>query len=149
MLVNEREQLLSDAATEVLETMFFATLADEPVPNPPEAPWISAGLTFQGRRAGRFGVRTPLETTRKLTASVLGLEEDALTEAQTDQVICELANMVCGSALSRLEGEARFDLRHPEINPAEPAGDKEGRVVRNTITTEDGVLEFWLELERE
>jgi len=148
MPVNELEQLLSDAATEVLETMFFATVTDEPAPDAATAPWISAGLSFEGGRAGRFGVQTPLETTRKLTASFLGVEEEALTEAQTDEVICELANMVCGSALSRLDGGARFDLRHPELNPLEPACAEGGRVARMTLATEDGALTFWLELER-
>jgi CheY-specific phosphatase CheX len=147
MPANELEQLLTDAATEVLETMFFATVTGEPAPDASAAPWISAGLAFQGWRAGRFGVRTPLETTRQLTASFLGLDEDALSEAQTSEVICELANMVCGSALSRLDGGARFDLQHPELNPLEPVGEEDSRVARTTLATQDGVLAFWLELE--
>ena len=95
-----------------------------------------------------LGCGQPLETTRRLTTSFLGLEEDELTEPHTDEVICELANMVCGSALSRLDAGARFDLSHPEINPPEPVCDEVRRLVHKTLATEDGVLAFWLELEQ-
>jgi CheY-specific phosphatase CheX len=149
MPVNELELLLCDSATEVLETMFFATVTGEPAPDAPGGRWISAGLSFQGGRAGRFGVRTPVETGRKIAATFLGLEEDELTDSQTGEVMCELANMVCGSALSRLDGRARFDLRHPELNPPEPICDDEGRVVRRALCLEDGELAFWLELEQD
>jgi CheY-specific phosphatase CheX len=49
----------------------------------------------------------------------LGKEEEEISDEQTGEVVCELANMFCGSALSRLEAQTTFRLSHPELVAAE------------------------------
>ena len=145
---SELEQMLSDAATEVLECMFFTSVIGDPEPGkyPPEQ-WILARLSFRGNPAGRFGAGTPLETGRKITAAFLGGEEDTLTERQIGEVICELANMLCGSVLSSLARETRFELSHPEIEPPGAVFPRDATACR-TFRLEEGPLAVWLELER-
>jgi len=145
---SEMDQVLSDTAIEVLESMFFTSVAGEAAPGESsQGPWISARMSFQGKPAGRFGIRTELETGRKIAASFLGIEEEALTEAQTGDVVCELANMLCGSVLSRLEEDSGFELAHPEVDPPE-AGCPECPTARCALELEEGRLAVWLELEK-
>ena len=148
MPANELDQMLFDSAVEVVESMFFTSLAGDAEPSAASTgPWISARLTFHGDPSGRFGVRTPTETGRKIASSFLGLEESAVTEAQTGEVICELANMLCGSVLSNMEKETSFELAHPELDPPE-TGSPEGYTASRVFGLEEGPLTVWLELEQ-
>jgi CheY-specific phosphatase CheX len=148
MVSSELDQALSDAAAEVLESMFFTTLMEdsETSENAP-ARWISARLSFHGKPPGRFGVRIPQETARKIAASFLGLEEDAITGTQVGEVVCELANMLCGSVLSRLEKETRFELSQPEIEAPEAVCPADATACR-ALLLEEGPVKLWLQLER-
>ncbi len=116
MPVTELEATLADAATDVLETMFFTAMteATDEAPVPDES-WISASLTFHGKPSGGFGVSVPAATGRKIAANFLGTDEDMATEAQIEQVVCELTNMLCGSVLSRIEKDTLFDLSSPRL----------------------------------
>ena len=55
---------------------------------------------------------------RMLAAGFLGEDEGMLTDSQPGEVVCELANMLCGSLVSKLESEESFDLAPPELVPA-------------------------------
>lgn len=148
MPVSHLDQWLADAAAEVLETMFFTSLAESEGPAAlTAAPYVCARLSFHGPPSGRLGVRAPLETGRRIAANFLGVEEQELTDGQIDDVICELSNMVCGAVLSRLESKQIFELRHPEIGPRETGCARGVEAACHTLTLEDGVLEVWLELE--
>ena len=148
MAVSELDQMLADSAAAVLENMFFTTPTGDADPaENPQGPWMSARLSFHGNPSGRFGIRTPLETGRKIAASFLGVEEDTVTESQAGEVICELANMLCGSVLSRLEEGIRFELSHPELDSDEAAC-PEGPTASRLVGLEEGPLALWLELEQ-
>ena len=117
MSVTELDQALSDAAAEVLETMFFTSItADVDAAASPDASWISASLTFHGKPSGGFGISVPAITGRKIAASFLGTDETETTGPQIGQVVCELTNMLCGSVLSRIEKDTLFDLASPQLN---------------------------------
>jgi len=144
MPVSELEQMLCDSTAEVLETMFFTSVMGDAVDASSETPWISARLSFDGRPSGRFGVRVPLQSGRKIAADFLGLEADAVSDSQIGEVVGELCNMVCGSVLSRLEKDCRFDLSHPEIEA--PDATAPDYAARRLLELEDGTLDVWLEL---
>ncbi len=152
MTVSEIEQALAGSAAAVLESMFFSGLVDGPEPPVlPDEPWMAARLSFHGNPSGRFGVRLPLATARRLAANFLGADEEALTEGQAGEVICELANMLCGSVLSRLEKDARFELSHPELSVPAPAESAPGTPAPASAATrllnlEEGPMALWLEL---
>ena len=150
METSEMEQAMADAAEAVLESMFFTSLTEEGAGAPCGSlhePCIAARLSFRGNPPGRFGVRTPPETGRRITASFLGLGEDEPTEAEIGEVICELANMLCGSVLSRLETYSRFELSGPELEPPEAACPKCFTACR-VLEMEEGPLGMWLDLEK-
>jgi hypothetical protein len=145
MPVSELDQWVSDAAAEVLETMFFTSLAAEGEPVPPvTAPFLSVRLSFRGAPPGRLGLRVPVETGRRIAANFLGIDE--ASDSQIEDVLCELSNMVCGSVLSRLESESVFELSHPEIGPRETRREQTGPSVSRTVALDEGVIEIWLEL---
>lgn len=140
-------EALTDSAAEVLESMFFTSPAGDAAPEAASGgPWISAALSFRGNPSGRFGVDVRLDTGRRIAASFLGQEEDALTETQAGEVVCELANMICGSVLSRLERESRFELSQPKIGLA-GASRPDTPGARRVVELEEGPLAIWLELE--
>ena len=102
---------LAAAASDVLETMFFSSVIGEaPVSATPPANALAARLQFSGARGGAFGLRLTEEAARVIAANFLAEETDEPTEQQVQEVICELANMMCGSVLSRLDRGAHFDL---------------------------------------
>ena len=149
MEASEMGRILADSAVEVMESMFFSSLAEgqgAPCGNL-HGPCVSARLSFHGNPPGRFGVRVSAETGRKIAANFLGAGEDDLTESQIGEVVCELANMLCGSVLSRLERESRFELSGPQLDPP-GAGCPERFTACRVLDMEEGPLGMWLELER-
>lgn len=148
MAVSEMEQVLSEAAAEVLETMFFTSLATEGEAAPPiTEPVICASLSFHGARSGHLGVRVPLETAREIAANFLGLEDAELTEARVGDVICELSNMVCGLVLGKLQSSGLFELTRPELGSGESGCPPNAPASSRTLALEGGVMEVWLEWE--
>jgi chemotaxis protein CheY-P-specific phosphatase CheC len=145
MPVSELGQLLFDAAAEVLETMFFTTVVGDAAAEVSNAQCVSVRLSFHGNPSGRFGVRVPLETGRKMAESFLGTEDESPSEAQIGEVVCELANMLCGSLLSRLGKGTRFELSSPEIDPQETGCPEEGTRINRVLEVDSGTLGVWLE----
>ncbi len=142
------DQVLFDAAAEVLETMFFtSTLGDAEPTGAAAADWLSAALSFRGGLRGRLRVRVPRHTARGLAAGFLGVEEAAVTAAQVGQVVCELANMLCGSVLSRLEEGALFELDSPALEPPGSALLFDCKTARRDLELAEGALGLSLELE--
>jgi CheY-specific phosphatase CheX len=148
MPVSGIDRLLEEAASEVLETMFFTGLSegDEAIPSLQE-PLVCTRVEFRGTPSGRLGIRVPVETGRQIAANFLGDDAGEIAEGRMAEVICELSNMVCGSVLSRLERESVFELLHPEIEPPETAGPRDNQAVRCSLVLEEGVMEVWFELE--
>lgn len=124
-------QALRDSVNEVLERMFFVETqgecADpecaEPAGDAP-ADEIAAALTFQGEPPGALLLRLTSGAARQIAADFLGIDEAEVSDVQTSEVVRELANMICGSVLSRVESAAAFHLAAPRIVPpsAEIAG---------------------------
>ena len=147
MPVSELDQILFDAAVDVLETMFFSAVMGDAPPPECKSSWISARLSFHGSPSGSFGVGIPQDCGRKIAAMFLGLEEESVTELQIGEVVCELTNMLCGSVLSRLENDTRFDLSHPELVPASSNCPEGASRVCRVLELEEGTLSVWLEME--
>ncbi len=107
---------LQEAVHEVLETMFFVReLEDRPGDGSETPPDLAAALEFEGKPSGRLTLTLAGHAARAVAADFLGAEEDELSDLQVEEVACELANMVCGSVLSRTESDTRFRLAAPQI----------------------------------
>ena len=134
-------EILCAAAQQVLETMFFTTIVGERQ-GPPEGPAVAARVSFEGSPSGTFGLKLSAEAARALAANFLGVENDEeVSAAQTGEVICELANMVCGAMLSRVESGSTFQIAHPQLDAGEEPSD--GAVARY-LDLDNGALTLWV-----
>jgi CheY-specific phosphatase CheX len=138
---------LSSAVADVLERMFFLEgLSEAPEP-PPEAETVSVYLSFDGNPPGCFQMRLAREAASTIAADFLGEDRESLTDQQSTDVTLELANMICGAVLSRIESTAAFRLGVPQI-----AADKSGLLdpkeeTRFTVETGSGTLTAAIQME--
>ncbi|MEI9976445.1 MAG: chemotaxis protein CheX [Ignavibacteriota bacterium] len=112
---------LRESVDEVLEKMFFAETTGEcsayDSGDTPPAEEIAVGLTFAGEPSGCLLLRVSAVAARQIAADFLGLDEGELSDLKISEVVRELANMICGSVLSRVESAAAFQLGAPQIVP--------------------------------
>jgi CheY-specific phosphatase CheX len=145
--------LIPECCSEVLDAMYFTTVLETgPQKTGPEgAPSIDAlvafSLRFVGDLSGRFGIFLELATARKLAANFLGEEESGISSVEAGEVAGELANMFCGSVMSRVEGEHKFVLSHPE-GASVPSSDLGGDFLWR-FATDSGDITVWMTIEED
>jgi len=108
-------EFLPEAAQRTLETMFFS------VPDVvsastrrPAGDLIAATLTFRGSHRGHFGLLVSEPLARTFAANFFGCDEDSeMASGHFTGVIAELANMICGAALTQFDSSAALDLAAP------------------------------------
>lgn len=113
------------AVSEVLESMFFETPSAPPVildaTSSPALLWVE--LPFLGTACGRMCLGIDETLAIRLAANFLGDEDaDVVGPEQQALVSCELANMLCGSLLSRQYKAANLSLDSPHVRPLCPSG---------------------------
>jgi hypothetical protein len=108
MIESRMREALAEAAGEVLETMFFTTVVGEGAAAPDG---LAMSVIFSGEAYGCLTAGASPDAARALASSFLG--DDEITPVQTEEVLGELANMICGSVLCRLWPSSRFELSHP------------------------------------
>ncbi len=102
---------LIPSCEQVLETMFFTGVLSSGEHMPCNCPGsLCANVRFEGPPDGEFRVCFANETAGSLASSFLGLAPDEVTSADCEQVAGELANMFCGSVLSRSVPSGEFHL---------------------------------------
>ena len=115
----ELEESLEASVSEALETMFFTCI--EPLePGSAAENTMCAAVDFKGSPSGRLELALPDCCAQALAASFLGVDEAELDSSQTGEVICEFANVLCGSVLSRVNPNGLFELFPPAIQPPHP-----------------------------
>ncbi|MEJ5370165.1 MAG: chemotaxis protein CheX [Bryobacteraceae bacterium] len=116
----ERAQVrraLEEAVLEVLETMCFEFPVAEPEEGEaPQKEGVHAAARFDGSLKGVLRIALTGEAPRRLAAAFLGLADDEVGERETMQMACELANMLCGATMSRLEPHGRLRIAAPEAS---------------------------------
>jgi hypothetical protein len=147
----ELQELLAAAAVGVLETMCFTSVEAEgeglsPAGREPGPAMFCAETRFHGSPSGGFRVGLPVPMARAVSAGFLGLDEEEVSDAQAADVVCELANMICGSVLSRLESDTGFRIEHPELaDPSRPG--MENASAARWFDLGDGVMAVSLRLD--
>jgi CheY-specific phosphatase CheX len=138
----EFERTFVPAVEAVLETMFFSAplgLAESDL-SCLSCSKLEARVAFSGKVSGILDVRVSAASARSLAASFLGEDEESLPDAEIAQVVCELANMLCGWMVSKPESEGSFDLDAPEM----VAGDSERPlgipILQQSFALESGTL---------
>jgi CheY-specific phosphatase CheX len=137
---------LLTAATDVLESMYFTGvmgLSEDMLAGPG---WM-AQLEFKGELSGTFSLGMSAETARLLAANFFGEEESEISETAVADMVGELANMICGSVLSRMETENHFKLSHPVVDAAVGPTDWMVGGLQQLLETDSGVLALCLRTE--
>jgi hypothetical protein len=144
---SEWNEILVAATGEVLETMFFTGIYGPAQAGvSPAEPHVAARIAFEGTPSGALTISVSEPAARALAANFLASEDDVPPPfPQLGGVVCELANMICGSLLSRVKTEERFRLSSPELLPdgaACPPG-----ALSQSLDLGDGTVDLWLESE--
>ncbi len=141
----ELNPLLTAAATEVIESMFFMGVMGElDTPACQEPGCLGVQLDFKGPRSGTVGLRASKATAQTIAANFLGDEPTEIDVPKSLETLGELANMVCGSFLSAYAAADVFDLTHPENNTTLP--DEDLLTATRSIELDEGALFIWLVL---
>ena len=139
---------LDAAIREVLERMFFRETAEATDPAAAAgADAVAVRLAFEGEPPGWLRLRVAAALARSLAADFLGMDEAQVFPGQVESVMCELANMICGSLLSQLEGDSAFRLCPPSTEPPEPLDNEAGQALAHTVEAAGGVLTVILKTE--
>jgi CheY-specific phosphatase CheX len=137
---------LEAAVVEVAEQSFaaFTEICDDPKrfnelltrATRTGADWMRATLAFSGPFHGELTVDVPEPLSLELLASCVGIDAEPGGEAlpSVEDAVGELANMICGTWLTRNYGQQRFDLRPPRVDRFEAAN------VRRLWNDSDGAL---------
>jgi CheY-specific phosphatase CheX len=147
------ERALGEAVTEIMEKMFFIriledvpaaeSVVEDGVEYAPD-PSIGACVNFHGEPSGRLSLDLKSAAARSIAADFLGEEPPALEQRQVEEVFCELANMICGALLSRVESRIPFRLDSPEV--ADRSTDVPETVMRiYPIGDSDLAVRIWME----
>lgn len=139
---------LCEAARQVLETMFFL-IVEEPDPSapPPGSSWWLE-VDFRGDPSGCFYLGLSEEAAATAAANFLGAEPAAAVGREdTVNVLREMANMICGATLSRLENGRSFELSSPRLLEGAPLRQPDAACI---LTLDCGGAEagLWLDSSR-
>ena len=116
------QRALRDSVKEVLEKMFFVEPVEEQFPTAESGSGaIAVGLAFDGSPSGSLCLCVGNDAARQIAADFLGEGDDSLPVQKVQEVICELANMICGSFLSHVETSTTFRLASPHLGAEPPA----------------------------
>ena len=101
---------------EVLEKMFFIEAPDAPVCAVVASDLaVRVEIAFEGDPPGVFRMSLAYAAAALIAADFLGEDADSVTAHQVNDVAKELANMICGAVLSRIESSASFRLYAPDL----------------------------------
>ena len=138
---------LSSAVADVLERMFFLEVLGEVAEPPPEAETVTVHVSFDGDPPGYFQMRIARPAANVFAADFLGEDPQSLTDRQRMDVTLELANMICGAVLSRIESRAAFRLGSPQIVADDTGKCGSAEETRCTVETGSGALTVAIEME--
>jgi CheY-specific phosphatase CheX len=137
---------LADAMDETLQTMFFIVSEAELDEDQDRSglPVVEALVSFIGDTEGRLLLRIGSREAAAMASDFLGLDEPEVTPSHMRQVVGELANMICGSALSRIWPEGAFRIETPVV--MEPESQKAEYLCAQRVETRGGPLTAVLEV---
>ena len=127
--------------------MFFVEVLGEVAEPPPLAEAVTVQVNFEGDPAGSFQMRLARPAANAIAADFLGEDLESLTDRQSTDVTLELANMICGAVLSRIESRAAFRLGSPAVVEDGIVQRKSGEETRCTLETGSGALTVAIQME--
>lgn len=147
----EFDAWMEEAVREVLESMCFLSTIGPTSAQAVDEDWIACRLHFTGYPNGNFGVLAPKAIARIIAANFLGEDEQDLTVEQVVEVMCEVANMICGAILGQLNPKRTYSLSSPLRDlqlfmPTSEAAASADQIWR-TYALDEGTINTWFEVE--
>ena len=127
--------------------MFFIDVLGEVAEPPPQPETVTVQVNFAGDPPGYFQMRIARPAANAVAADFLGEDLETLTVRQSTDVTLELANMICGAVLSRIESRAAFRLASPQVVANDAVQPKSGEETRCTVETGSGALTVAIQME--
>ena len=127
--------------------MFFLEVLGEIAEPPPQAENVTVQVSFDGDPPGSFQMRIARPAANAVAADFLGEDLESLSARQSTDVTLELANMICGAVLSRIESRAAFRLGSPQIVADDTVQPNSGEETRCTVETGSGPLTVAIQME--
>jgi len=148
VLASECHPWLVESVSDVVESMCYSSA--DVIENPPvsaEELWVGRRLEFSGPCQGSFGLRVAKAAARLLGSSFLGQDIDEVDDVQPGEIVGEIANMICGAVLNRMEPNLAFALSPPydDQDLSRFAPPSSGRM-ELAFELEEGRLFAWLEI---
>lgn len=147
--MSELDQALAEAAEEVLSTMFF-TMLDSPPDSAEGVPCTRVNIEFRGHWTGALSLCSSAEASAEMATNFLGLDgQDAPASEEQEAVAKELANMICGAVLSRLNSTEVFQLLSPELtdSPDDAPSAASGQIAEQVYGVGAGFLSLKFRLD--
>lgn len=115
---------LARLSIEALERTAFVLADPCDDPDVLSAAEIHAHIGFRGPESGSLDLGSSRAFARNLAASLLGCEPGDVTDAQGEEALRELANILGGSVITTLGGtDCQFLLGLPALGPSAPSND--------------------------
>lgn len=105
IMIEDLDQLVSSAVTELFSTMLGMKMQPVPVPTGfnNDEPHIAGVVGFVGKLSGVVYIYTTQSFARHITSTLLGLDRSELAEGEmVNDAMGEMANMLVGQMKSRL-----------------------------------------------
>lgn len=128
-------------ARESLEEMFFMVVFGISEDDAVDVDAVCARVEFTGDARGALSIAVSRKAAVEAASNFLGEDAPGIAEEQVNSVITEMANILCGSALSRWRYEGQFVLASPVITPYVTAA---GAFAQCALQLEEGSI--WLSL---
>lgn len=132
------------ATAQVMESMFYLSSDGPSVFEIAETDLaIQRELDFKQPEPGTFGIGATSANARTFAANFLGDEPDQVDESTAGEIFGEMANMICGSLLARLQPSNPVELSSPRKGSADTAMLASARMLR-CFSFEGKSLTVWI-----
>jgi len=148
MTFERTAESLRAAAAEVFELMFFVASEDAAPVKSWDRVMILAQVEFQGQWSGRCAVEMPESLARTITGNFTAAPDPE--EVHVDVMIetmCELANMICGSTITRMRCPGIVTLSPPHLIEEWPRPKREAHAAEQWLDAGEGLVHIRFEAE--
>jgi CheY-specific phosphatase CheX len=112
--MKEMKEIMMAAIFDVVEQMFYVFL--EPVGDEYSDYAMEAAIQFKGDLKGEVSILVSEGLAKSMVQNLLGLETGQMTKEDIEDCVKEVANMICGNFLGRLDQTRMFDLSMPSFS---------------------------------
>ncbi|HET6461666.1 MAG TPA: chemotaxis protein CheX [Syntrophales bacterium] len=112
--MRDMKEIMMAAIFDVVEKMFYVFL--EPVADEYSDYAMEAAVQFKGDVKGEISILVSEALAENMVRNFLGLAQGQMTRDDVEDCMKEVANMVCGNFLGRLDRTKVFDLSMPSFS---------------------------------